>query len=131
MAFWVFRKELYKYSILSLAGYGLTKLVETMIKGILVIPRPYIALNKEPLVFFPPQDSSFPSGHTSSAFMLATIVYLYNKRLGVVFYIMALLVGLGRIWANVHYPMDIAGGAILGVMAALTVNFLIKRVKEI
>lgn len=61
-----------------------------------------------------PTDYSFPSGHSTFFMALAIAIYLCHKRAGIIFGIFALLIGLSRIIAGVHYPIDIFGGFILG-----------------
>ena len=69
-------------------------------------------------------NSSFPSGHAAAAFALAFAVWLHNKKIGVVFIILAVLVGLGRVLSNVHYSFDVFGGALLGVVVAYIIGRL-------
>ncbi len=69
--------------------------------------------------------SSFPSGHTSVAFALA-FAFLFsvfhknkstlNKILVFKFFILAFLIGFSRIFIGEHWPLDIAGGIILGFL---------------
>lgn len=57
---------------------------------------------------------SFPSGHTSSAFLLATaLTIVYQGPVGSVF-IWAAAIGLSRIFLGVHYPGDTVAGALMG-----------------
>jgi undecaprenyl-diphosphatase len=63
-------------------------------------------------------ESSFPSGHTIFVFALATIVYFHNKRAGRWFFAMAALVGFARVYVGVHWPYDIVGGIVLGILTA-------------
>ncbi len=59
---------------------------------------------------------SFPSGHTSSSFLAATIVDdLYGSKIGVPAYLLAGLTGLSRIHDNKHYLSDVIFGASLGI----------------
>lgn len=125
-AVYLFRKKFYLYLLLGLAGYGFQKAIITLIKIFIHTERPFIALNKTPLVIFPPHDYSFPSGHACFAFFIATMIYLKNKKTGIIFYFLASLVGIGRVLANVHYPIDILGGAILGITIGLGINQLLK-----
>jgi len=113
--------------IMGLAGYGLQQIVIFIIKIFIKIPRPYIALNEKPLVMFPPTDYSFPSGHACFAFFIATLVFIKNRRLGLLFYFLAVLVSWGRVLANVHYPIDVVGGAALGVGIGVGIEYLIKK----
>ena len=60
---------------------------------------------------------SFPSGHTSQAFFMATLIAQYfhpNIWLVFLLYIVALLVGITRMYVGAHYPRDVLAGAILG-----------------
>ena len=70
---------------------------------------------------------SFPSGHASFFFTLSTVVYFYNKRWGLWFYAASLLIGLARVMAGVHYPTDILGGAVLGVVVGWCVHRFFRK----
>ncbi len=65
---------------------------------------------------------SFPSDHAALAMALATIVTLYVPRVGILFIIIALLIGFSRIAAGVHFPTDILAGFIIGAVIALFVH---------
>ncbi|MDO8564946.1 MAG: phosphatase PAP2 family protein [bacterium] len=67
---------------------------------------------------------SFPSGHSAFFFALSTVVFLYNRKVGWWFYAGALLIGLARIAAGVHYPSDILAGAVLGIAMGYAVQKL-------
>jgi undecaprenyl-diphosphatase len=61
---------------------------------------------------------SFPSVHTYVAFAIATSVFLYgHRKLGIILFILATLVGLGRIGAGLHYPSDTIAGAFIGILS--------------
>lgn len=64
---------------------------------------------------------SFPSGHSAFFFAMATTVYLYNKKWGILFFISAILMNISRTVAGAHYPSDILGGIIIGVITAYMV----------
>lgn len=67
--------------------------------------------------------TSFPSAHTIFAFTIAASIYMAGyKKLGIFLYFLALLIGLSRIAAGVHYPSDVIGGAVLGIFAAWLVQ---------
>jgi len=66
----------------------------------------------------------FPSGHTTTAFAVATALALIFPRHAAAFYAGALLVGLSRIGVLYHYPSDVVAGAMLGtVLTLLLYNF--------
>lgn len=65
--------------------------------------------------------SSFPSGHTVSAFALAAVLAAKFAPLALVFYGVAFLVGLSRVYVGAHYPLDVFVGSLLGVASAKVV----------
>jgi|SRR3989344_4212972 len=71
---------------------------------------------------------SFPSGHAAFFFALATVVYLYNKSIGLWFFGSALLIGIARIVAGVHYTSDILGGAVLGMLVGYAVHVIRRKI---
>ena len=62
---------------------------------------------------------SFPSGHTSAAFCFSTITVITFGGAYTAMFIWASLVGASRVVIGVHYPGDIAAGAIVGSGIAL------------
>ena len=65
-----------------------------------------------------PLSYSFPSGHAASSFAAApTISRLWPGGRAVV-WVLAILVSVSRIYVGVHYPLDVIGGAILGIVSA-------------
>lgn len=75
---------------------------------------------------------SFPSGHTSSAFTLATSMSLAFPSWYVIApaYMYACAAGYSRMHLGVHYPSDVIAGAIVGAGSALLSNYLQKRFIE-
>ena len=83
-------------------------------------PRPYVTLIFKPLIDLE-FSNSFPSGHASVFFALATAIFLSSKKWSYYFFAGAVLVGLGRIYVGVHWPTDILGGIAVGILSALIV----------
>lgn len=110
----------------------ITLLVIYIFKHFFPTVRPFLINNEEIRVLFAPRDGSFPSLHTATAFALATTIYLHDKKIGSVYLIAALIIGLFRVIANVHYPIDIFGGMLLGSLIALLVdrNHLFKIINK-
>jgi undecaprenyl-diphosphatase len=80
------------------------------------------------LVSHNPAEHSFPSGHASFFFALATLVYFYNKKAGIKFFIFAFLISISRVFAGLHWLTDILGGAIVGMITGFLVFKLSKRI---
>ena len=118
--------NLFVCAILSgiIAKLGVTELIRLVYER----PRPFTVLPINELLTS--SAWSFPSGHAAFFFALATVVYLYNKKWGVGFFISAILVSLARITSGVHYPSDILGGALVGIGVAFLVIYFIRKRTE-
>ncbi|MFM9909596.1 MAG: phosphatase PAP2 family protein [Chitinophagaceae bacterium] len=73
--------------------------------------------------------NSFPSGHTTTAFAVATILAFYstNTRVAVFYLLLALLVGYSRIYLGHHFLEDVLAGAVLGLISSCLVLKLTKN----
>ena len=65
-----------------------------------------------------PHTGSFPSGHAATAFACATVIAWASPRLAVPAFVLAALVAWSRVYVGVHWPLDVLGGAALGVLVA-------------
>jgi len=74
-----------------------------------------------------PETSSFPSGHTASAFAFATGAGAEVPALSAPLRAVATLVGYSRVHTGVHYPADALAGAFIGVSAAEAAGRLLRR----
>ncbi|MEI6067895.1 MAG: phosphatase PAP2 family protein [Methylococcaceae bacterium] len=81
--------------------------------------RPEAALTNFRSIIKPSDQFSFPSGHTSAAFMMATLLSYYFPPLIIPLYCWATLVGCSRVILGVHFPTDILVGVFLGISTAL------------
>jgi len=66
-------------------------------------------------------DFSFPSGHTSTAFVGAVIMGHYFPKYKPLFYVLAGLVALSRVYVGVHYPLDVIVGGAIGALVGKAV----------
>lgn len=76
---------------------------------------------------------SYPSGHTSIAWALATaaiLIWRPSRSLAIAFLVLATLAGLARIYVGVHMPLDVVGGALVGSGAALTLDLAYGRFRS-
>lgn len=93
-------------------------------KNVFHTPRPFDLLSfVKPLI----RESgfAFPSGHATFFMALASALWFYHKRLAVFFGFSALIIGLARVAAGVHFPIDIIGGLFFGYAIGTTLHKLI------
>ncbi|MBI4065784.1 phosphatase PAP2 family protein [Candidatus Kaiserbacteria bacterium] len=102
-----------------IAYFGVTKLVRFLYHR----PRPFLDHTVNQLLTN--DNWSFPSGHATFFFAVAMAVYLYNKKWGIVFFIATIFMTMSRIIAGIHYPSDIVGGAIIGIIIAYIIFYIL------
>jgi len=128
--FWLFSNHVTtKTLILVVISGALAWLISEVVKGSFDTFRPYQNYGLEPLTLTIPQDNSFPSTHSSIVFAVSSSLFFKNRKLGLLFIFGAILVGLGRVLAHVHYPLDIFIGFMIGVTTAYLLNILTKKFK--
>jgi undecaprenyl-diphosphatase len=77
-----------------------------------------------------PHSGSFPSGHTTTAFACAAVLAWAVPRLAVPFFVLAAAIGFSRIYVGVHYPLDVVGGAALGLAIATALRWLVTALRR-
>lgn len=83
------------------------------------------------LIIAPPDDFSFPSGHTIAAFEFATVLMLRERKVGIAALVAAVLIAFSRLYLYVHYPTDVLTsivlGTLFGFLGVAIVNEVCKR----
>ena len=107
-------------ALLSLAVNFL--IANLILKPLVARIRPYEAIEGLKILIAAPHDYSFPSGHTSASFA-AALVYLRKmpKPYGVCFVVLAALIAISRLYVGVHYPTDVLGGFLIGMISSWAV----------
>jgi undecaprenyl-diphosphatase len=123
------RKEILKMSVFALVSASLATVFTALIRVFYFHPRPF-ALSAEALakadfsinqLISHAPTASFPSAHTAFFFALATGIFLFNKRLSILFFIAAFLIAISRVIGGIHWPFDIIAGAIVGIVSGIIV----------
>ena len=94
-----------------------------ILKYLFHTPRPFIVFNNVSTLI-KETDYAFPSGHATAFMALAMSIFFIHKKAGYVFIAFALLIGLARVMAGVHFPVDIIGGFAIGILVAFFVKSL-------
>lgn len=101
-------------------------IVNLFLKNVVARIRPYDAMEQIRCLIEPQVDYSFPSGHTAIAFAASVPVFiLSDKRLGTAMIIFSILMALSRIYVCVHYPTDVIGGAVVGILCGIITGKII------
>lgn len=98
-----------------------------ILKPLAARPRPCWIDTAVELLVAVPRDYSFPSGHSLSAFIAATILLRYDRRFGVPALILAAVISFSRLYLFVHFPTDVLAGILLGVAVGLGVSLFLER----
>lgn len=124
------KKRLYFLALVALSVILARGIITEVIRFIYPRPRPFTVLQLQPLIGESAY-GSLPSGHATAFFALAFAVFYFFRdfasreianKWGLWFSIAALSMGIGRIFAGVHWPSDILGGAIIGFASVLIVR---------
>jgi membrane-associated phospholipid phosphatase len=116
-------------------GWVLQIGISLLISGLLVQMIKHFMPSPRPVIFFAAGTvhyilgvtrtghSSFPSGHTATAFMLTTLLALYfpGPKPGLIFLIIAVLTGYSRVYLSQHFPIDVLAGSLAGLLPSLAV----------
>ncbi|MCB1582206.1 MAG: phosphatase PAP2 family protein [Marinicella sp.] len=105
------------YILSLLLGYAIERPAYYVLKNLLRRNRPFRVMDIKNSVD-PSDQFSFPSGHTSAAFMFTGLTATAFPVLFIPLIIWAVLIGCSRVILGVHYPSDILVGAVLGMTLA-------------
>ena len=110
------RADLRRMGYAALLAYAASGLLSSIVKDLGDRPRPVLVLFDARTVGRPLFINSFPSGHATTAFAAAFVWGAFFPRFRWLLYTLAALVALSRVYLGVHFPFDVAYGAILGAL---------------
>lgn len=113
------------YCVTGLVGGTIALVLLKIVSGLYFDPRPFT--HGVPSLISHVADNGFPSDHATLGLFAATLVVLVRPRLGAGLVAIALLVGVSRVLAGVHSPIDIVGGVVIGMVSAYFASLLVKR----
>lgn len=102
-----------------------------ILKPIVARIRPYSINQTVQLLVTPLKDYSFPSGHTAASFASVSALYFAGrKRMAAGALIVSVLIAFSRMYLYVHYPTDVLGGLIIGLLCGWIADMIIQKVME-
>jgi undecaprenyl-diphosphatase len=111
-----------------LLGGGAAYLIAKVVKRIVIRGRPATLLTGVDIRGEPALGSGFVSGHAAVVTLIATLAWPYLRRRGRITVVaLATVVGLARVYVGAHLPLDVLGGAALGLGVAGAVRLLLGR----
>jgi undecaprenyl-diphosphatase len=123
--FW-FKKER-RLALVLTAGIIAGALVTYPLKFIIARARPYEELDSTRLLTPNEIEPSFPSAHAEMSFLASTVVSRYHPEYGKYLYAFSIIVALSRVYVGVHYPADVIGGLIIGILLGQIVLYIERR----
>jgi undecaprenyl-diphosphatase len=120
---WLEKKRIVLFAIPALI---LTYLIARLGGYLYFDPRPFVAGNFTPLIPHAP-DNGFPSDHTLLVSAAAAIGMYLDRRLGVVLWALAVIVGVARVYVGLHHPIDVLGSMAISLVVVSLTYFLIKN----
>ena len=114
-----------RWLIAGLLGFLIELPVYWVLKNSFRRRRPFAVVRALHPVLKPSDEFSFPSGHTTAAFMVAYITTFHFPALTAPMYIWASAIGLSRVVLKVHFVSDIIAGMIIGTGIAMLSLWLI------
>lgn len=125
-------KKTRKVGLMALLALGLGALITNVtLKPLIARTRPFDLVEAIVPLVDRPHDFSFPSGHTCASFACAWVYYrMLPKKYGVPAVILAALIGVSRLYVGVHYPTDVLGGFLVGMISAMVICYGMKKVED-
>ena len=129
---WCFDKRWgFRFMFMGLFGTG----VNQLLKGIFLIPRPWVLDPDFPIVEAARAEAtgySFPSGHTQSAATTFGCIAAWKRKpwLTALCVILVLLTGFSRMYLGVHTPLDVGVSLITGLVTVIGLTWLFDRMED-
>jgi len=132
LIFWFTRREENRMMIISATiSFILAEMMGKIAGTLHSNNQPFAELSNVNKLIEKAVDNSFPSDHTILFFAFCMTFFIYQKRWRYIWIMLALVVGISRIWVGVHYPADVIVGAIISIFSTFIASFIVSRLNII
>lgn len=125
------KKQKIQLALYGIITLGITFILTRVGSAVYFDPRPFADGSVTALLPHA-ADNGFPSDHTALAASVAVAVFLANKKIGISLAVLAIIVGVARVAAHVHSPIDILGSMLFacigGLIAYLVTPHILKYI---
>ena len=126
--FWFTRKRQNRMMVIcALTAFVISEVIGKIVGMLYSHHQPFAELSNVNQLIEHEVDNSFPSDHTILFFSVCLTFWLFKKKHGFLWILLAFCVGLSRIWVGVHYPVDIIVAAVIGSTLSIIVYQVIPR----
>ena len=122
----VFSQKFYFFILAFLSALLSRGIITETIRFFYDRSRPFEALDFTSLINHS-ASGSFPSGHASFYFVIVAVVYFLDRRWFRYFFPAAILIGMARVFVGVHWPLDVAAGAIIAISSVFVVRYFLPK----
>lgn len=117
-----------KFATFAFASFALAFVLAKLLGALFNDPRPFVSDHVQSLIAHV-ADNGFPSDHTLLTMTIASVVFVYQRKLGILLALVAFLVGYARVLAGIHHMIDITGAMVIAIVAVVGIFFGIRRLK--
>ena len=106
-------------------------LCNLILKNLVARVRPYDVNTAIAILIKKPLDFYFPSGHTAASFAAMTALFLAKmKKAWIAALVLAVLIAFSRLYFYVHYPTDVLGGAVVGILSGIIGYAIVEKIDK-
>ena len=106
-------------------------LCNLILKNLVARVRPYDVNTAIAILIKKPLDFSFPSWHTAASFAAMTALFLAKmKKAWIAALVLAVLIAFSRLYFYVHYPTDVLGGAVVGILSGIIGYTIVEKIDK-
>ena len=109
------------------APIGAAVVISELLSKLIDRSRPFVASKEITLLIPHDADGGFPSHHTTVMVAIAVALWFRNHNFGRLLFTLAIVSGVARVGAGIHYPTDILAGLIIGAATSWSIHKLTKE----